>query len=44
MVHYLNDRGSWGRQGEEYLRRVRSEPPVRPLMDGARAAREARAG
>ena len=41
MVHNLNDRELWSKQGEEYLRRVRSEPPVHPLIAAAQTARGA---
>jgi hypothetical protein len=27
MVHNLNDRELWSRRGEEYLRKIRSNPP-----------------
>ena len=36
MVHNLNDRELWRRQGEEYLRKARSKPPVDPLLIAAR--------
>ena len=28
MVHNLNDRELWSKQGEEYLRKARPNPPV----------------
>lgn len=39
MVHNLNDRELWSKQGEEYLRKVRSAPPVHPLISAARTAK-----
>ncbi len=42
MMHNLNDRELWRRQGEEYLRKVRGNPPVHPLIAAARATRGAR--
>jgi hypothetical protein len=39
MVHNLNDREMWSKQGEEYLRRGRSEPPVHPLISATRTAK-----
>jgi hypothetical protein len=43
MVHNLTDRKLWRRQGEEYLRTVRSKPLVHPLIVVAQATRGARA-
>ena len=41
MVHNLNDREPWRRQGEEYLRKVGSKLPVfYPPFAAARATRE----
>ena len=37
MVHYLNDLALWHRQGEEYQRRIKSKPPVHPMIAVARA-------
>ena len=42
MVHNLNDRELWSKQGEEYLRKARSNPPVHPLIAAAQASRGAR--
>jgi hypothetical protein len=41
MIHYLNDLALWHRQGEEYQRRIKSKPPVHPMIAVARATREA---
>ena len=41
MVHNLNDREPWSKQGEEYLRKVRSNPPVHPLIAAAQTSRGA---
>lgn len=39
MVHNLNDHELWSKQGEEYLRKVRGNPPVHPLISAAQTAR-----
>jgi hypothetical protein len=44
MVHNLNDRELWVKQGEEYLRKARSNPPVHPLITAAQASRGAEGG
>jgi hypothetical protein len=44
MVHNLNDRELWTKQGEEYLRKARSNPPVHPLTAAAQTARGAAGG
>jgi hypothetical protein len=36
MIHYLNDLALWHRQGEEYQRRIKSKPPVHPMIAVAR--------
>lgn len=41
MVHNLTDRSLWRRQGEVYLRKVRSRPPVHPYLAAAQARRAA---
>lgn len=41
MVHNLADRDLWHRQGEAYLRKARSRPPVHPLLAVAQARRAA---
>ncbi len=41
MVHNLNDRELWVKQGEEYLRKVRGNPFVHPLIAVAQASRGA---
>ena len=42
MVHNLNDRELWSKQGEEYLRKARPNPPVHPLIAAAQASRVAK--
>ena len=44
MVHNLTDRELWVKQGEEYLRKTRSNPPVHPLITAAQASRGAKGG
>ena len=41
MVNNLTDRDLWRRQGEAYLRKVGSRPPVHPLLAAAQARRAA---
>ena len=40
-MHNLNYREQWSKQGEEYLRRVRGNPPVHPLIAAAQTTRGA---
>ena len=41
MVHNVTDRELWVKQGEEYLRKARSNPLVHPLIAVAQASRGA---
>ncbi len=44
MVHNLTDRELWVKQGEEYSRKAKSNPPVHPLTAAAQASRGAEGG